>query len=67
MPTAWVWLNGIYIGARDEGQSAWNKPFALDITNEIRWGEENVLVVRVSSTDVSDSGIYKPVTLEILK
>lgn len=65
--TAWVWLNGIYIGARDEGQSAWNKPFALDITNEIRWGEENVLVVRVSSTDVSDSGIYKPVTLEILK
>ena len=65
--TAWVWLNGIYIGARDEGQSAWNRPFALDITNEIRWGKENTLVVRVSSTDVSDSGIYKPVTLEILK
>lgn len=62
----WIWLNGIYIGCRDEGPAAWNKPFALDITNELRWGKENILVVRVSSTDI-DSGIYKPVTLEILK
>ena len=64
--SAWVWLNGIYIGSRDEGHSAWDKPFALDITKEIRWGRENILVVRVGSTDV-DSGIYKPVKLEILK
>ena len=65
--SGWVWLNGIYIGSRDEGKAAWNKPFSLDITKEIRWGKENLLVVRVYSTDETDSGIYKPVTLEILK
>ena len=65
--SGWIWLNGIYVGARDEGPTAWNKPFSLDITNEIRWGKENLLVVRVSSTDAEDSGIYKPITLEILK
>ena len=64
--TAWVWLNGTYIGSREEGQTAWNKPFSLDVTREIKWGKENVLVVRVSSTD-TDSGIYKPIILEVLK
>ena len=65
--TAWVWLNGIYIGSREEGQGAWSKPFALDITKEIAWGKENTLVVRVSSQDATDSGIYKSITLEVLK
>ena len=64
--SGWVWLNGIYVGARDEGPAAWNKPFSLDISNEIRWGKENLLVVRVNSSDI-DSGIYKPIMLEILK
>ena len=64
---AWVWLNGTFVGARVDGQAAWQKPFALDITKEISWGKENTLVVRVSSADATDSGIFKPITLDVLK
>ena len=64
--SAWVWLNGVYLGSHDIGPSGWNTPFALDCRKEIRWGEENILVVRVLDTAV-DGGIFKPVHVEILK
>ena len=63
---AWVWLNGVYIGQHDEGPKGWSKPFRLDVTKEIRWGAENTLVVRVEDTEQA-GGIWKPVTLEVLK
>ena len=63
---AWVWLNGVYIGQHDVGTIGWDKPFDLDVSKEIRWGEENVLCVRVEDT-VAAGGIWKPVTVNVLK
>lgn len=63
---AWVWLNGVYIGQHNLGTAGWNIPFALDITQDIKWGEENVIVIRVQN-QAGVGGIYKPVTLQILE
>lgn len=64
--SAWVWLNGIYVGQHDVGSEGWDKSFALDISEEIRWGEDNVLTVRVLDREFG-GGIWKPVSIEILK
>ncbi len=64
--SAWVWLNGIYIGQHDIGPSGWDKPFWLDVTREIEWGKQNVLVVRVEDT-AHAGGIWRPVSVELLK
>lgn len=64
--SAWVWLNGIYLGKHDIGAAGWNTPFRLDATTEIKWGEENILVVRVLDTEKA-GGIWKPIKMEILK
>lgn len=64
--SAWVWLNGQYIGQRDIGVPGWNIPFYLDVGKEIKWNAENVLVVRVEDTCFG-GGIWKPVSVEILK
>jgi len=63
---AWVWLNGEYIGSHDMGKAGWNKAFQLDITREIRWGGENVLVVRVFDSAAA-GGIWRPVRVEVLE
>lgn len=62
---AWVWLNGTYIGKHDKGINGWDKPFALDVTKELNWGEENVLTVRVEDT-IAAGGIWKPIVLDLL-
>lgn len=64
--SAWVWLNGKYIGQHDVGPDGWDKPFWLDVTKEINWDGENVLTVRVEDTQYG-GGIWKPVSVEILK
>jgi len=64
--TAWVWLNGKYAGQHDIGPSGWNKAFDLDITNEVNWGGENVLAVRVEDTTAA-GGIWKPVVINLVK
>jgi len=38
-----VWLNGTYVGGHEGGET----PFALDVTDSINLGSENLLVVRV--------------------
>ena len=63
---AWFWLNGVYIGQRAEGADAWNKPIFMDITNEIKWGKENQLTVRVFDSDKA-GGICKEPQLHLLK
>ena len=63
---AWVWLNGVYLGSHDIGTAGWDQPFALDCRKEAIWGEENVLVVRVHDT-AAGGGIWKPISIEILK
>lgn len=71
--TAEVWLNGQPAGLHDgKGYTA----FTLDLTPHLRWGEKNLLVVRVdnafnesmlprgkSSDWAHDGGIYRPVQL----
>lgn len=64
--SAWVWLNGKYIGKHDIGPDGWKVPFWLDVTREIRFGGENLLTVRVKDTEKA-GGIWKPVTVDILK
>lgn len=64
--SAWVWLNGKYIGQHDIGPNGWKVPFRLDASNEILWGKENCLTVRVEDTEMA-GGIWKPVTVEVLK
>ena len=64
--SAWVWLNGVYLGSHDIGPTGWDHPFALDCRKEAKWGEENILVVRVQDT-ASGGGIWKPICVEILK
>ena len=61
-----VWLNGKYIGKHDIGPDGWKVPFWLDVTREIRFGGENLLAVRVKDTEKA-GGIWKPVTVDILK
>lgn len=40
-----VWVNGQFVGEHEGNFS----PFTLDVTNVVRRGEENTLIVRVSS------------------
>ena len=64
--SAWVWLNGQYVGEHNIGSIGWDIPFSLDVSDLIRWGEPNQITVRVQ--DVAHAGgIYKPVELQIMK
>lgn len=61
-----VYLNGEEIGAYPNGYTG----FALDITNKLKYGKENVLVVKVQNMSPSGrwytgSGITRPVHLTI--
>lgn len=45
---AWVYVNGVYVGTHEGG----NVPFHLDITEELNWAEEQVVLrVEDPSTD----------------
>ena len=63
---AWIWLNGTYLGQRAEGPEAWSKPFFMDASKEIRWGEINQLTVRVFDS-AKAGGICKEPQLHLLK
>lgn len=52
-----VWVNGQMLGGH-EGHFA---PFDFDVTNQVRWGAENKLLVRVTSPwDKPVPGAYSP-------
>ena len=61
--SAWVWLNGKYIGQDFSGSGS---GFYLDVTDAIKWGQENVLTVRVESNTPA-GGILRPVRIQLLK
>lgn len=61
-----VYLNGEKIGSYPSGYTG----FALDITKKVKYGEENILVVKVQNMSPSGrwytgSGIIRPVHLQI--
>lgn len=45
-----VWCNGIYVGGHEGGFT----PFQVDLTKAVKPGEENVLTVKVDSTERKD-------------
>ncbi len=61
---AWVWLNDVYIGQHVLGPAGWDKPFNLDITKEVKWGQKNQITVRVYDSAMA-GGIWKPVTVQL--
>ena len=63
---AWVWVNGEYVGQHDLGASGWDKPFALDVTKELLWGQKNQITVRVYDSAFA-GGIWKPVEVQVLQ
>jgi len=63
---AWVWINGQYVGQHDLGPEGWDKPFTLDVTRELKWGERNQITVRVHDS-VQAGGIWKPVSIQVLQ
>lgn len=63
---SWVWLNGKYIGDHDLGPDGWDKPFSLDVTKELKWGEENQLTVRVHDSAFA-GGIWQPINIEVMQ
>ena len=63
--SGWVWVNGVYVGEHDI-VDGWNKHFAVDITDEIKWSHENTISVRVFSSLPNAGGIWNPVRIEIL-
>lgn len=63
---AWVWINGQYVGQHDLGTEGWDKPFTLDVTKELKWGEKNQITVRVYDSAFA-GGIWKPVQIEVLQ
>ncbi len=64
--SAWVWINGQYAGAHDLGAEGWNKRFAADVGDLLKWGEPNQITVRVLDRDKA-GGIWKPVYFEVVK
>ncbi|MFP4248253.1 MAG: HEAT repeat domain-containing protein [Armatimonadota bacterium] len=63
--SAWVWVNGEYVGGQDVGPGGWNRPFRVDVTDRLRWGDVNQITVRAMNTAAA-GGIWKPITLEAL-
>lgn len=64
--SAWVWLNGHYIGQHDIGPDGWDLRFAMDVTDALKWGQPNQITIRVLDR-AQGGGIWKPVYLEVLK
>lgn len=64
--SAWVWVNGVYVGGQDIGPDGWNVSFRVEVTEELRWNARNQITVRAMNTAFA-GGIWKPVRLEALK
>jgi hypothetical protein len=64
--SAWIWINGEYVGQHDIGTAGWNKRFAMDVSDLLKWGGQNQITVRVLDR-MQAGGIWKPVYLEVLK
>lgn len=63
---AWVWVNGKYAGQHDLGTDGWDKPFTIDVSNEVVWGAKNQITVRVYDSAYA-GGIWKPIDIQVLQ
>ena len=61
----WVWMNGTFVGEHTMGQTGWNIPFFLDVTEAVKVGAENQITVRAKNT-TGGAGIWRPVRIRLL-
>lgn len=61
---AWVYLNGELVFSRVSRPMGklWDRPFRVAVSDALRYGKENLLVVRVHKAKFQ-TGIYKPVRM----
>ncbi len=64
--SAWLWVNGQFIGAHDIGATGWDKPFRLDVTEALKWGQPNQITVRAMNT-AHAGGIWRPVRILVME
>ena len=64
--STWVWVNGELAGEHDLGPDGWEKPFRIDVTGRLKWGERNQITVRGYNTAMA-GGIWKPVSIVLLE
>jgi len=62
----WVWINGKSAGAHATGPMGWDKPFRLDVTHALQWGQANQITVKVNDSAFA-GGIWRPVELLVLE
>lgn len=62
----WVWINGKSAGAHAIGPMGWDKPFRLDVSHAIKWGQANQIAVKVNDSAFA-GGIWRPVELLALE
>jgi hypothetical protein len=60
----WVWVNGIFAGSHAVGLGGWDVPFNIDVTNNLKWGKDNIITVRVFNDNMA-GGIWKPIVLNL--
>ena len=64
--SCWVYLNGLKVGENiydfEKNPNSWCEPFSVDITDSLKFGEENLVAVKVRDT-AGAGGIYKGVFL----
>ncbi|MEN6355529.1 MAG: beta galactosidase jelly roll domain-containing protein [Armatimonadota bacterium] len=61
--SAWIWLNGKFIGAHDiDPDEGWDVPFAFDVTSQLKPNQENVVAVEVLNRALA-GGLWKSIKL----
>ena len=56
-----LWIDGEYAGEHNRGPSAWDKPFAMDVTGRLTAGRHH-LALRVYNS-AQAGGVWKPVSI----
>jgi len=62
----WIWINGKLAGSQlIPASKMWNRPFDIDVSELVRSGSTQRLIVKVVKETAGGAGIWKPVTLRM--
>lgn len=64
--SAWVWVNGVYVGDHDIGPEGYDREFQVDATEQLKWDGPNQITIRAMNTRGA-GGVWKPVQIEVLE
>ncbi|MCM8806908.1 MAG: beta galactosidase jelly roll domain-containing protein [Candidatus Omnitrophica bacterium] len=56
-----VWINGIFVGEHDIGETGWNIPFKIDITGKLREGKNKIVIKVFDSSNYG--GIWQKIKI----